>query len=172
MDIIGPKIWPLRKIGDLGRCITGTTPKTEVKEYYTNPDYDFIAPADLGSTKYIYDSNKKISEAGFKVVRPLPKDSVLCVCIGSSIGKVGLSHKEESCTNQQINSVVCGAGFDPHFVYYLLSYYSSYWKSFATFGPVPILNKSRFEGIELPVPSGINEQRRIARVLSTVQAAM
>jgi type I restriction enzyme S subunit len=89
----------------------------------------------------------------------------MCVCIGSSIGKVGMSYREKSATNQQINSIICREGRDPEFIYFLLSYRSEYWRSFATFGPVPILSKGRFASIKVAVPSSIKEQQMIAKPL-------
>lgn len=172
MDFNIPLGWSIKSIKDIGKCVTGTTPKTNQPEYYSSADYDFISPADLGNRKYIYNSNKKVSTKGLEVSRPIPKNTVLCVCIGSSIGKVGLSWHKKSCTNQQINSIICNIFFDSQFIYYLLLYYSDYWKSFATFSTVPILNKGRFEEITIPICDDIEEQRRIAGVLSLVQDAI
>jgi type I restriction enzyme S subunit len=135
-------------------------------------DYDFISPADLGKHKYIYSSIKKISTKGIKVSRSIPPNTILCVCIGSSIDKVGLSYHEVSCTNQQINSIICNIFFDFNFIYYVLLYYSDYWKNIATFSTVPILNKGRFEEIEIPVCTDIKEQRKIGKILSLVQDAI
>lgn len=171
-DFKVPLGWSVKTIKDFGACITGTTPKTKNPEYYSSPDYDFISPADLGEDKYIYDSQKKISFKGLQVSRPLPRNSILCVCIGSSIGKVGLSFNKQSATNQQINAIVCNADHDPIFIYYLLLYYSEYWKNFATFSTVPILNKGKFKEIEVPCSDDIEEQRKIAAVLSLVQEAI
>ena len=108
---------------------------------------------------------KKISPDGMATIRPLPKNAVMCVCIGSSIGKVGMSYREQSATNQQINSIICKIGRDPEFFYYLLNYHCEYWKSFATFGPVPILSKGRFTSIAVAIPSTVEEQQAIAEPL-------
>jgi type I restriction enzyme S subunit len=67
-----PVSWEEITIGDLGKCVTGTTPKTAVEEYWNSNDFDFIAPADIGITKYIYDSEKMMSVEGLKVSRDLP----------------------------------------------------------------------------------------------------
>ena len=76
-----------------------------------------------------------------------------------------MTYHKESATNQQINSIVCKEGRDPEFVFFLLSYYWEYWKSFATFGPVPILSKGRFTSIAIPLPCPIKEQKEIAKPL-------
>jgi type I restriction enzyme S subunit len=160
-----PESWEVLAIGALGKCVTGSTPKTKVAEFYDPPSEDFIAPADLGSRRYVYDSEKKISPEGMETIREIPKNAVMCVCIGSSIGKVGMTFREASATNQQLNSIVCKEGRDPEFVFYLLSYFWEYWKSFATFGPVPILSKGRFTSIVVPVPNSVDDQKAIAEPL-------
>jgi type I restriction enzyme S subunit len=165
-----PESWKLVEIGDLGKCVTGSTPKTSVPSFYDPPSEDFIAPADLGARRYVYDSEKKISPEGTATIRPIPKNAVMCVCIGSSIGKVGMSYREKSATNQQINSIICGEGRDPEFVYFLLSHRSEYWKSFATFGPVPILSKGRFSSIVVPIASSLEDQQEIAKPLIELEA--
>ena len=162
-----PESWEVVKISELGKCVTGTTPKTKVPEYWDSSDFDFIAPADIGITKYVYKTEKYVSKLGYEVSRQLPKNSVLCVCIGSSIGKVGLTYQDQSCTNQQINSIICNEAYNPIFIYYMMSQFKEHWKSHSTFGPVPILNKGQFEQIQIHVTKSIKEQEGIADVLST-----
>ncbi|GAI90574.1 unnamed protein product, partial [marine sediment metagenome] len=162
-----PESWEVVKIQEIGKCVTGTTPKTKVDEYWDNPEYDFIAPADIGKTKYVYNSEKQISKAGLGVSRVLPANSVMCVCIGSSIGKVGITSKEKSSTNQQINSIICNEDYNPNYFFYLLTQISDYWRSHATFGPVPILNKGQFEQTKIVVTKDKDEQNEIAIGLST-----
>ena len=165
-----PESWEVVEIGSLGKCVTGSTPKSSVPSFYDPASEDFIAPADLGARRYVYDSEKKISPEGMATIRPIPKNAVMCVCIGSSIGKVGMSYREQSATNQQINSIICREGRDPELVYFLLSYWSEYWKSFATFGPVPILSKGRFSSIAVPIPSSLEDQQAIAKPLIALEA--
>lgn len=160
-----PESWEPVTIGNLGKCVTGTTPRTAVEEYWNSKDYDFIAPADIGLTRYVYDSEKKMSEKGLGVCRVLPPKSVMCVCIGSSIGKVGLTYKPKSATNQQINTIICNEKYNPIFVYYLLCQYSEYWRGHATFGPVPIINKGQFEAVKIFAPSDMGTQLFIANCL-------
>jgi type I restriction enzyme, S subunit len=164
-----PESWEVVEIGDLGKCLTGSTPKTKISSFYDPPSEDFIAPADLGARRYVYDSEKKISPEGMATIRPIPKNAVMCVCIGSSIGKVAMSYRDKSATNQQINSIICKKGIDPEFVYYLLSYHWEYWKGFATFGPVPILSKGRFTSITVAIPSSIEDQQAIAKPLVAIE---
>ena len=165
-----PESWEIVKIGTLGKVVTGSTPKTAIPENYAPPEVDFIAPADLGRTRYIFSSEKKISRRGFETVRSLPRDAVMCVCIGSSIGKIGMTLKDASATNQQVNSIICAEKHDSTFIYYLLSHYAEYWRGFATFGPVPILSKGAFEAIEIVVPSTKDEEIELAECFRALDA--
>lgn len=167
-----PESWEVIKIGLLGKVVTGTTPKTKVPEYYSPPEVDFIAPVDLGKTGRIYNSERKISRCGLEVIRSLPKDAVMCVCIGSSIGKAGMTSKDECATNQQINSIICNEKHEPGFIYYLLSYFSEYWRGFATFGPVPILSKGSFETINIVTPATKEEESDIAVIFMALDAKL
>jgi type I restriction enzyme, S subunit len=167
-----PESWVVITLGSLGKVVTGATPKTKVPEYYLPPEVDFIAPADLGRTRQIYNSERQISRRGLEGVRALPKGAVMCVCIGSSIGKVGMTSKAFSASNQQINSIICNDKHDSSFVYYLLIYYSEYWRGFANFGPVPILSKGSFEAINLAVPATKDEEIEIARCFTALDAKM
>lgn len=161
-----PVSWNLVKIGSLGKVVTGSTPKTAIPENYSPGEYDFIAPFDIGANWMVKKSVKQISALGLSVSRVLPKNSVLAVCIGSTIGKVGLTTQEKSATNQQINAIVCDEKVNnPHFIYYLLNYYNEVWKGDATPSPVPILTKGQFEKILIPNTSDLEEQNSIANSL-------
>ena len=163
-----PESWKEVEIGSLGQVVTGSTPSTKIDKYYSPMEVDFISPGDIGYGKYIYSTDKQISKAGFEVSRPIPKDAVCCVCIGSSIGKVAMAYRE-STSNQQVNSIICNDNYDNDFVYYLISFYSDMWRGHATFGPVPILSKGSFSKINIPVPVDIIEQKKIAKMLVVIE---
>lgn len=165
-----PESWQVVPIGSLGKVVTGSTPKTSVDEYYQPGEYDFIAPVDIGKNWIVENSQKKISSKGLAVSRPLPKNTVLAVCIGSTIGKVGLTSKELSATNQQINAIVCDEALNnPFFIYYLLNFYNNFWKEAATPSPVPILTKGQFEKILIPYTDDLQEQTLMAESLKVFE---
>ncbi len=163
-----PESWGIRKIGDIGKIVTGTTPPTKHREYYEGGHNQFIAPNDIGKTTRIYSTEKKITDKGLEVSRVLPKESICFVCIGSTIGKVGITVEEKATTNQQINAVIVNDGYDPYFVTYLMDYKSEYISSFTSPSPVPILSKGKFEEIKIMLCSDMEEQQEIARVLMTI----
>ena len=163
-----PESWEIQNISELGEIITGTTPSTKKAVYYQNGEYQFIAPADIGKTTRIYKSEKKITELGLSVSRILPKDTVCIVCIGSTIGKVGITTQSKSATNQQINSIIVTDKYEPFFITYLLTYLSEHIASFASSSPVPIISKGKFEKIQVMICNDKYEQQEIANLLKII----
>ena len=110
-----------KKLKEIGKTQTGLTPKTSNKKYYGN-FVPFITPADidiLGDGSIRYDS-KGLSEEGLEVGRKIEKNSVLMVCIGATIGKVGFATQMVSC-NQQINTLTPESKYEAKLFYYILN---------------------------------------------------
>ena len=160
--------WKVFKLKEISKVVTGATPSTIIDEYYGN-DIPFVSPADLGINKYISSSQKMLSYKGADQVRILPEGSVLFTCIGI-IGKTGIASRKLT-TNQQINAVICKDGFDSEYIYYALTFNSPQIKLLAGVQTVPIINKSFFENIKIPIPP-LPEQRKIAEILSTWDEAI
>jgi len=104
-----------------------------------------------------------LSAKGFARCRRIPSGSTLFVCIGSTIGKIGLAG-EDLATNQQINSIVPNGRVDSEFLYYAAATLSSQVQNQAGEQAVPIVSKSRFAEFEIPLPA-LAEQRKIATAL-------
>lgn len=162
-----PESWSLRTIGSLGKLVTGTTPPTKNPEYYGG-EIPFISPKDIGEWRIVRSAEKTLTEAGAAVSRPLPPHAVLVVCIGSTIGKVGMTSARVSCTNQQINAIICDEGVVPEFVHYLMVWNTDRVRGLSTPSPVPILTKGVFEDAMVAWPADPDEQRGIAKVLCAV----
>ena len=87
----------------------------------------------------------------------------MVTCIGSTIGKMGMS-KVEMSTNHQINTIV-PTGQDANFVFYTIqSRFPRYLSSIAV-QAVPIISKSAFEKLENYTTS-IDEEVKIGTFLS------
>ena len=163
--------WKKVSVSDLGRIVTGKTPKTAISEYYGGC-IPFLTPSDDMSVKYVLSTSKTITEDGKNSVKTavIPKNSICVSCIGSDLGKVVITTKE-TVTNQQINSVIVNTElYDVDFVYYamvilgkVLNYHSK------TSTAVPIVNKSTFSQYEILCPV-LSEQRKIARILSEIDS--
>ncbi|TVZ13954.1 restriction endonuclease subunit S [Maribacter sp. MAR_2009_72] len=163
-----PSDWKYDNIKNIGEVVTGNTPKSNNTEFYCDKGVLWASPADLGKGKYINKTNKQLSKLGFDTTRKLPPLSIMITCIGSTIGKIGMTNSWMS-TNQQINSIICNESNFAEFYYYVMGYMAKYIKSLAGTQAVPLLNKSDFSGINVPVPP-LPEQQKIAEILSTVDA--
>jgi len=95
----------------------------------------------------------------------LPRGAVLVSCIGY-IGKTGVVDVEIAVTNQQINAIIPNR-VDNWFLAYSLLYEAPLLNVQARKTTVPILNKTNFGNIPIPLPP-LSEQREIARILQTV----
>lgn len=163
-----PESWEETPIGELGKVVTGTTPPTKRREFYDGGEVPFIAPGDFEHGNAIVSTQKLITHAGVAVSRPLRIDSTCVVCIGSSIGKVGITTAPISTTNQQINAIEAGGGFIPRYVFHLLTYYSDHIRAQASPSPVPILSKGAFEQIAVYASRDRDEQHQISSILDAI----
>ena len=152
----------MRLIG-VGKTETGTTPSKTHPEYFG--DYmPFIGPGNIQGNK-IVSYTQGISEIGVDYCRPVPQNTILQVCIGGSIGKAAIT-TEWSAFNQQINSVEPYQSIDYKYVFYTLltDYFKKAMIERSTGTATPIINRSNWEGIILPIPPQLEQQRIVTRI--------
>lgn len=155
--------WEEKSIGDFGEVITGSTPSTARLEFYGG-GVPFVSPADISDLRWVNDTKTTLTALGFEETRPIKANSVLFVCIGSTIGKI-TQNIQDCATNQQINSVIPNTEHSGGFLYYALSLNSERIANLAGIQAVPIINKTQFSAVRLSVPE-LPEQERIADCLS------
>lgn len=162
----GMKEWEKKQIGNVGEIITGSTPATKDTTNYGG-DKLFVSPADISNNRYVSDTKIKLSDKGFTIGRYIQANSVLFVCIGSTIGKVA-QNKIECITNQQINAIVPYEDFLSDFIYSILEYKAPQIATLAGKQAVPIINKTLFSSISILIPPKKDEQQKIADCLSSL----
>jgi type I restriction enzyme, S subunit len=95
----------------------------------------------------------------------LPPNSIAVSCIGWQMGKVAKITRS-SFTNQQINTIIPHTDVEPDFIYYSLCTRREELKALGSVGTrTPILIKSTFENIQIPIPP-LPTQHKIAAILS------
>lgn len=159
--------WEVKRLGEVATIATGNTPPTRNAANYGD-EFPFVGPVDLGEGKFVLDTEKKLSKAGFAISRRFPKGSVLFTCIGSTIGKSGIAPVELT-SNQQINAIFPSPSFSNEYLYYSLCLLAPKIRALAGEQAVPIVNKSQFSDTEVSLPS-LPEQNAIAAVLSDMDA--
>lgn len=157
--------WEKKTVGEIGSIVTGNTPSTTMREYYGG-DRLFVSPADMADHRFIYHTKTTLTELGYSKTRQIPADSVLFVCIGSTIGKIA-QNKLDCATNQQINAVVLSENYSSGFIYYSLDLNASNIAELAGKQAVPIINKTVFSTVVLDLPS-LKEQQQISECLSSL----
>ncbi len=87
--------------------------------------------------------------------------SVLVTCIGATIGKTGLI-RVAGASNQQINAIIPNEKIISEYLYYVCisPQFQKSIKDNASATTLPILNKSKFEELPIPLPP-LGEQQRI-----------
>lgn len=157
-----------KHISDLGKVITGKTPRTSILENYGGK-IPFLTPSDNLSEKFSPTTSKTLTKIGLNEVKNclLPSKSICVSCIGSDLGKVVLT-KKPTVTNQQFNSIVPNEENDADFIYYLMTVVGKHLNYLSkTSTAVPIINKSTFANYEIEIPN-IKEQKRIGEILSSL----
>jgi len=158
-----------RRLGEIGRVITGTTPSKGNKSFYGG-EWPFYKPADLNQGHNTIGAGDSLTDVGWQNARQLPVNSVLVTCIGATLGKTGIIRREGSC-NQQINAIVCGEAALPEYVYYSIlspQFQSILWLS-SNSTTLPMVNKSTFEKFAIPLPS-LSDQREVVSRLDADKA--
>lgn len=158
--------WVEKCLGEVADVITGNTPSTSERDYYGG-DKMLVSPADINVNRFVVEAKTTLTELGFSKTRKIRANSVLFVCIGSTIGKVA-QNKFECATNQQINSLVPFKEYSSAFLYSLLEANSQKIASLAGKQAVPLINKTTFSLVKLPFPPDLAEQEKIADALSSV----
>ena len=141
-----------KPISDIGTVVGGSTPKTNVEEYW-NGEYRWISPAELQQDSgVIYESVKKITKAGIEScsLQELPVGTVI-LSSRAPIGKVAIAGKTFYC-NQGFKNIVCKEVIRPRYLYSLLLFNTEYLNSLGRGATFKEISKSIVESIKIPVP--------------------
>lgn len=155
--------WKYEEIGNIGEVITGKTPSTSEAALWDG-DIQFVTPTDITENKYQHHTQRTVVKT--PKMKVLPKYTIMYTCI-ASIGKMALS-LYPCITNQQINSIVPKSCYNNEFIYYSLLQKTFLIKAGFANSTLPIINKTDFSKIQVPVILDKKEQQKIAECLSEV----
>ena len=160
--------WKNYSIKQLGKVVTGNTPKTSIVENYGD-FISFVKPGDFKTDGSIDFEKQKLSKIGASKSRIVGKKSVLMVCIGATIGKCGYTDID-IVTNQQINSITPVSNFNYKFIYYQMLTSEFQNKVMNNYGQttLPIINKSKWQSLTIKLPN-LSEQLKIVKTLDNLR---
>ena len=158
-----PVGWEWARLGSIGFSSTGRTPSTQNSSLYDGT-IPFMGPGQITLACTLLPAEKWLSEAGRNETTIAKAGDILMVCIGGSIGKSAIADKEMGF-NQQINCIspVYAESKFAH-ISMMANSFQSKLLEFATGSATPIINKSKWEELLVPLSPLIEQYRIIAKV--------
>ena len=160
--------WEQRKLGEIGMIITGSTPSTSLKYYYTDDSDEgivWVTPTDIINNITV-ESEKRLTSLGQKVAHIVPPNTILVTCI-ASIGKNTMLIDRGSF-NQQINGLIPYKNkYEPYFLLTESFIWSNKMKSLAPAGTMQIVNRKEFSEIDADIPNK-SEQNSVGSFFRTL----
>ena len=162
--------WKECTIADIGTVVGGATPSTKKSENYEGGTIAWITPKDLSmfSGRYIKCGERNITKEGLNScsAQLLPANTVL-FSSRAPIGYVAIA-ANEVCTNQGFKSIIPNEDTDSLFLYYLLKYNKENIENMGSGTTFKEVSGNTMKGIRVKVPKSIEDQRKIASILGTI----
>jgi len=160
-----PGEWEWTRTKEIGEVVTGSTPKTQVSEYW-NGNIIWLTPKDLGrnNSKYISDSKRRITQKGYKScsAKLIPKNSIV-LSTRAPIGHVSVV-QVDFCTNQGCKSIISAKEICSDYLYYLLLHNRKHLQSLGSGTTFSELAKDKLENFLVPLPCFIEEPQIVKRI--------
>ena len=142
----------LAPISEIGRVVSGATPKTSNAEYWDGENL-WVTPAELSDESYIiYDTERKITDEGAKscAVNLLPVGTVI-LSSRAPIGKVAIAGAEMYC-NQGFKNIIPNTKINSVYLFELLKMETEYLNSLGRGATFKEISKQIVENICIKVP--------------------
>ena len=160
--------WTYKTLGEVATIIGGSTPKSNIEEYWGGSHY-WVTPADLKGNKYQGATPRTITDLAIQKtnLQLLPKGTVL-LSSRAPIGKVAITTVPMYC-NQGFKNIVCSEQLLNEFVYWYLLNKTDYLNSLGRGATFKEISKKATEQIPIPVPP-LSEQQRIVSELDLLSS--
>ena len=142
----------MARLGDICTIVSGSTPKSNVPEYWDGT-IKWITPAELTESSYIIsDSVRHITELGVAKtgLKPFPQGTVI-LSSRAPIGKTAIAGCEMYC-NQGFKNLICSNKIDPRYLYWFLTCNTEYLNSLGRGATFKEISKEIVANIEIPLP--------------------
>lgn len=163
------KGWEVRKLGEVGKITTGNTPSRLNLDFFG--DYvEWIKTDNINTGQmFLTPAREYLSRSGELLGRVVNPGAILVTCIAGSrnvIGNVAIADRKVSF-NQQINAI------EPYennsfFIYVWFLMAKEYVQSFSTNSMKGMINKSKFESIEMIYPP-VHLQIKFGEAIAEIQ---
>lgn len=157
----------MARLGDICTVVSGSTPKTNIPEYWDG-DIKWITPAELNEDSfYIFDSQRHITELGKEKtgLSYMPAGTVI-LSSRAPIGKTAIAGCE-LCCNQGFKNLICSDAIFNEYLYFFLKSKTDYLNSLGRGATFKEISKNIVENIEIRLPS-LEEQKQVAKQLGHI----
>ena len=157
--------WITCTIKDVADVVGGGTPDTSNSEFW-NGSINWFTPSEIGNSKYISNSERKITELGIQKssAKLLPIGTIL-LSSRATVGEASILVNNQACTNQGFQSLIAHENINNEFLYYLKDKYKKNMLNKAFGSTFLEISKSNIEKIKINIPT-IEEQIKISNFLS------
>lgn len=168
-----PDSWSRKSLAEIGELAAGGTPSTFNKDYWENGTISWITSGEVRNNR-ITESEKKITKLGLdeSAARLFPKDSVLVAITGFGMTRGRSSILDiNASTNQSVISIITKKEIAyGEFLWHALQ--NQYWtlRNFAQGTQQPGLNLDILKKFQIMLPNNVEEQQKIASILSNVDS--
>ena len=154
----------MARLGDICEIVSGTTPKSNIPEYWDG-EINWVTPAELDDdSKIICESQRKITKQAVKdsSLKSFPAGTVLLTS-RAPIGKVAIAGVEMYC-NQGFKNLICSEKIHNNYLFWFLKSKTQFLNSLGRGATFKEISKAIIENIEIPLPPK-EEQYYIATLL-------
>jgi type I restriction enzyme S subunit len=164
--------WEEKSISEVSEIISGGTPKTSIKEYWTG-GVAWITPADMGKLKSVEvaKTRREISKLGLdkSSAKLFPENSVI-LSTRAPIGHLAINTIPMS-TNQGCRGLVPGPELETDFLYYFLLGNIRLLNDLGTGTTFKELSKTALGSVKINIPP-IEKQKEIVSILDDAFASI
>ena len=159
------------RLGDICTIVSGSTPKTDIPEYWDG-NVKWITPAELNDNSYIIsDSVRKITELAVTKtgLSPFPAGTVI-LSSRAPIGKVAIAGCDMYC-NQGFKNLICSEVINNRYLYWFLKGNTEYLNSLGRGATFKEISKQIVSDIEINVPL-IKVQEEAVHILEKISGVI
>ena len=159
------------RLGDVCRVVSGSTPKSEVAEFWDGT-IKWITPAEIHDDTYIVmDTERHITKRAIEKTHLtlLPVGTVL-LSSRAPIGKTAIVGAEMYC-NQGFKNLICSDRIFNRYLYFFLTARTNYLNDLGRGATFKEISKTIVENIEIPLPE-LDGQKKIVARLEKIEVLM
>ena len=147
--ITNDKGWEVKKLGEVSKIITGTTPSTKDDSNWDG-EINWVTPAELNIQLYYGETERKISEKAAKSLSIMPIGTVL-LSTRAPIGKIAIT-TVPMCCNQGFKNMICNDDLNNIFLYYYLMLTMDEIKKLGRGATFKEVSKQDISNYQIPLP--------------------